>query len=1059
MSSTPIARYVREIADNLRRGNATEHTHRTALKQLIEASVTGVTATNEPRREACGAPDFIIQTDAAPLGYIEAKDIHTNLDIALKSEQLTRYLKGLPNLLLTNYLEFRWFVEGELRLTAFAGRTAQKGGIETSDPKPLHELLIAFLHPPTATVRSPKDLAQRMASIAQLIRTTLEKALEHSNQNDPLSQQLEGFRQVLIEDLSAQQFADMYAQTLCYGLFAARCNPHRHAGRFTREHAAFDLPQTNPFLRQLFSHIAGPDLDSRIAWAVDDLVELLNHVDIAAILKDFGKRDRREDPVVHFYETFLAAYDHQLRALRGVYYTPEPAVQYIVRSVDHLLKTAFGLPLGLADSTTTRHRSRQAPASRTPKTKADKANRKRELAEAAESEQILHKVMVLDPAAGTGTFLAAVIQRVYETMRLSGNLGAWSDYVSRHLLPRLFGFELLMAPYAVAHMKLGLQLIETGYDFKSPERLRIYLTNTLEEPHGLTNLPLFSGWLAQEADAAGEIKRDLPIMVVLGNPPYSNFGRTNRGEWILRLLEDYKKDLNERKINLDDAFIKFIRFSQWRIEKSGNGILAFVVSNTFLDGITHRRMRQSLLECFSEIYVLDLHGSSKKLERTPGNTKDENIFDIQQGVSIVIMIRMRPAPAGSCRLRHADLWGDREHKYSVLEEADISTTKWQKIQPKSPYFFFVPKNLDLSEEYNAFPSLPGGVFNQKNTGIQTKRDRLVYHIEKQELDTVMRDLVRLDPSVFAERYDLADDGRDWTLAGATADVRSGEGTIQRVLFHPFDHRWTWYSGKTKGWMAYPRSPLMRSALQPKNLLLLTVRNPRRGNVDSFFIAESLVDKDAVSPFDNATFFPLYSYSHDAGNLSIRGAERTVNLVSDFINSLPWTKDTATTEESKHEATISYIYAILHAPSYRSRYADFLRIDYPRIPLTANPVLFASLVKHGRELVDLHLLRVPVPSVSTFPVPGTSVLERPKFDGERIFINKTQYFDRVPEEALSFRIGGYPVLEKWLKERIGRTLSFKEVEHFQQVVAILARTSAIMREIDTLIAGHGGWPLA
>ena len=1050
MTPPAIARYLTEIESIVQRGNATEHSYRPALKALFEGIREGVVATNEPKRIACGAPDLIVERMALPLGYVEAKDVGADLDAAAETPQLRRYLRGLPNLVLTNHLEFWWFVDGKVCLKAHVGHLSTKNKLESVDSGPIIALLTEFLNPRTQIINSPKELAQRMAGVAQLICSTIEEALAKPQNTDPLAQQLDGFRKVLIEDLTIQQFADMYAQTLCYGLFAARCNIQGKSTSFTREHAAFDLPQTNPFLRRLFGYIAGPNLDERIAWAIDDLVALINHSDIEAILRDFGKRSRREDPVVHFYETFLSAYDSRLRALRGVYYTPEPVIQYIVRSVDHVLTTQFGLPDGLADAATFRHRTRKAAPAGARKTK-------RELAEERESETDIHRVLVLDPAVGTGAFLSAVVALVHERVRSAGNIGAWSDYVSRHLLPRLLGFELLMAPYAVAHMKLGLQLAETGYDFKSPERLRVFLTNTLKEPHALANLPLFTEWLADEANAAGAVKRDLPIMVILGNPPYSNFGQMNREPWILKLLEDYKKGLNERKINLDDAFIKFIRFSQWRIDRSGSGVLAFITSNTFLDGITHRRMRESLIESFSEIYILDLHGSSKKLETAPDKSRDENVFDIQQGVSIVIMIKRATTSATTARVHHAEIWGSRETKYRTLEETDISKTNWRALQPEKPLYFFVPKDMRHKEEFEAYPSLNEGVFLKKNTGIQTKRDSLVYHIERSDLEVMLKDLRTLSPAKFAKKYDLPKDGRDWTVALASDDVKSNEGLVTKVLYHPFDERWTWYSGKTKGLMAYPRAPLMLNTLRP-NIILLTVRNPRRGNVDSFFAASTLVDKDAVSPFDNATFFPLYLYHDDAKSLSLGNESRTLNLAPGFTKRLATSLGLAESALlSEPEKVAHYIYAVLYSQSYRDRYAEFLKSDYPRIPATPTAALFARLSQLGKKIVEMHLMSAAIPGLSNFPQSGDCLVVAPRFDNGKVYINDKQFFDGVPEISWNFRIGGYPVLSKWLKERKGQKLAFGDIQHFNRVVAILQKTCETMAEIDSVISEHGGWP--
>ena len=624
--------YLKAVERALAMGNATEHTHRRALQTFIESFDPKLTATNEPKQQKVGAPDLLVTRGGVPLGYVEAKDVGVSLDKAEASDQLRRYRDGLENLLLTDYLEFRWYVRGvpvqAARLgTLDAGRERVRAAPD--DAGEVEKLIDDFLTEIIPTISSPKELAERMARVARLIRETILRAFKSEGAGGTLHEQLKGFRAVLLHDLDEEQFADMYAQTICYGLFAARVN-HRGTQPFTRRHAAHDLPRTNPFLRKLFQHVAGPDLDAEPhAWAVDGLAELLQRTNIGAILQDFGRATRREDPVVHFYETFLAAYDPRMREARGVYYTPEPVVSYIVRSVDHILKTDFKLRDGLADST--RIKIKNPAGKGTTET---------------------HKVLILDPATGTGTFLHGVVNHIHESFR--ANKGMWSSYVSEHLLPRLFGFELLMAPYAVAHMKLGPQLAETGYEFNTDERLRVYLTNTLEEAHEVSRMPLFTQWLAEEANEASRVKQDAPVMVVLGNPPYSGHS-ANTGQWIANLLrgrdtltdretgnyfEVDGKPLGERNPKwLNDDYVKFIRFAQWRIEQTGHGVLAFITNHGYLDNPTFRGMRQSLMETFDDIYVLNLHGNSKKKERAPDGSKDENVFDIQQGVAICLMVK------------------------------------------------------------------------------------------------------------------------------------------------------------------------------------------------------------------------------------------------------------------------------------------------------------------------------------------------------------------------------------------------------------------------------------
>ena len=682
--------YFQKLAAAVAQGNATEHTHRPALKALIEDLAPGLTATNEPKRIKCGAPDYIVTRGETPLGYIEAKDLGEPLDKIEKSDQMKRYLESLGNLILTDYVEFRWYVGGQHRMTARLGTVA---GNKSPKPTPdgeqeVGKLLEAFLNAQVPTVGNPKELAKRMANLAKLVRDTIGRALQDEDKGGTLHQQFEGFRKVLLHDLTPEQFADMYAQTIGYGLFAARCTVPAGT-RFTRYLAPHQLPKTNPFLRKAFGYIAGPDLDERVVWIVDDLAELLDRADMEAILKDFGKRTRQEDPVVHFYETFLGAYDPKMREARGVYYTPEPVVSYIVRSVDHLLKTEFGLSDGLAD--------------------AQKISVK--TADGKEAKDV-HRVQILDPATGTGTFLHGVIDHIAASFE--NNRGMWSGYVSGHLLPRLFGFELLMAPYAVAHLKLGLQLAESGYGFDSDERLGVYLTNTLDEASQTEGMTLFAQWVVEEANAASRVKQNAPVMVVLGNPPYSGHS-ANKGDWINGLLRGLDtqtgkttgnyfevdgKPLGERNPKwLNDDYVKFIRFAQWRIEQTGYGILAFISNHGYLDNPTFRGMRQSLMQTFDDIYLLDLHGNSKKKETAADGGKDENVFDIQQGVAIGIFVK-RPGGASAATVRHADLHGLRDHKYEVLNEADVAATHWTALAPQLPTYLFVPQNMDLLPEYS-----------------------------------------------------------------------------------------------------------------------------------------------------------------------------------------------------------------------------------------------------------------------------------------------------------------------------------------------------------------------
>ena len=1059
-----LKNYLATIEQALKTGQASEHTHRPALETLLEAlGGPEVDAINEPKQIACGAPDFIVVRGTVPLGHVEAKDVGIDLSKLERGEQLTRYRESLSNLVFTDYLSFRWYLDGELRLMADLPRPSANGRIRWSDDaaSQVSQLLQQFLIADIPLKSTPQDLATRMAGLAKLIRALIEQTFRAEGEAGELHSQLAAFRQVLIESLSIEQFADMYAQTLCYGLFAARCNAP--AQGFTRQKAASALPKTNPFLRKLFNTIAGPDLDERIAWAVDQLAELLARADISAILTDFGKRTRQEDPVVHFYETFLAAYDSKMREARGVYYTPEPVVGYIVRSVDTLLKRDFGMKEGLAHA-------------KKIKLKRPKAHGK------GEETYETHRLQILDPATGTGTFLYAVIAKIRE--HFEGNAGAWPGYVADHLLPRLFGFELLMAPYAVAHMKLGLELEQSGYDFASDQRLGVFLTNSLEEAHELTGLPLFTQWLAEESRAAGNVKRDAPVMVVLGNPPYSGHS-ANTGAWIAGLLRGHDS-LNKRKTEnyfevdgvplgernpkwLNDDYVKFIRFAQWRIEQTGHGILAFVTNHGYLDNSTFRGMRESLLRGFDEIYFLDLHGNSKKKERAPNGGKDENVFDIQQGVAIGIFVKRKAESnddqldSVNARVFHADLYGLRKEKYSVLDASDFGVTEWQELVPSSPNYYFVPEDDELREEYERGWKVTE-IMPVNSLGIATARDSLSIRDTPELTWKMIQEFSSVTVEEARHIFNLGKDSPDWSVGSAQADVKQSgpsESFIQPILYRPFDVRFTYYTGASRGFHCRPRKEVMREMAAPNLSISLTRAIEISRGFEHVLASRHLTTLHTTSIKKVNYHFPLWLYPQEPTDLLDKQVqEKSANLAPKFIAALIQAIDRTPTPED----TLAYVYAVLYAPSYRRRYSSLLKRDFPRVPLTTDRTLFDKMVLIGRELIALHTMEQKQSRISRFDVAGTNLVVKVLWaagDGDkpgRVYINDAQYFDGVPLGVWDTHIGGYRVAEKWLKDRKGRQLSFEDVMHYHEVVAALERTLQLQAALDTAVATQGGWPL-
>jgi len=716
--TSPISIYLKSLESELIRGDATEHTHRPALKAFIESLSPDITATNEPTHVECGAPDFLVSSKAGVIGYIETKDIGVNLNQTERSDQIKRYLPAFRNFLLTDYLEFRWYVDGAIRRTITIASTIPQGNSLTLkiDKSPLanfEALLTDFISHKAEPITSPNVLAQRMARLAHLIRDIIIEAFNQNIASETLTTWRATFAKILITGLDKpeklSEFADMFAQTLAYGLFSARIMDET-AETFSLDEAKGLIPETNPFLRDFFYDITGPKSKKEpFSTYVDDLVDLLAHSDMDSILANFGKRTRTEDPVVHFYETFLAAYDPKLREMRGVYYTPQPVVDFIVRAVDDILKTRFKLKDGIADSSLITNKI------------SDKKLDKNQ-----------HKVLILDPACGTGTFLYNVIDLIRSKFMREGNAGMWSGYVKNHLLPRLFGFEILMAPYAVAHFKLALQLKGLdlpekerktwAYDFTGNERLNIFLANTLEEPHEYNDLPLFMTSVANETRQANIVKQELPIMVIMGNPPYANFGKLNKGNWIENLIKIYKEGLKERKTGLNNDYIKFIRWAQWKLNNK-NGILAFITSSSYLDGVTYRMMRKCLLNSFTEAYILNLNGNLRAQNIKDEYSEDQNVFDIREGVAISIFLKNDLNLERKSKLNYVSIFGTREQKYNDLVSRTIADTKWETFSPRSPEYYFVNDLEKGNEEYEGLKFNINNIFIHHSYGIQTKRDQ------------------------------------------------------------------------------------------------------------------------------------------------------------------------------------------------------------------------------------------------------------------------------------------------------------------------------------------------
>lgn len=1037
-----VEAFIGKVIATSKSGVATEHSYRPALAALFGGLSKEVEALNEPKRVACGAPDFIVRRGEMTVGHVEAKDLNVSL-LGMKDvnkKQQDRYKSALPNLIYTNCLNWDFYRNGELFASVKIAHF--DGAISPIKEKfdELENLLRAFMAQAPQAITSPKVLAGIMAGKANLIKDVLKNALiADGNKTTALTEQYNAFQEHLIHDISTGDFADIYAETIAYGMFAARLHDTT-SDTFSRQEALTLLPKSNPFLRSLFGYIAGVDLDDRIAWIIDDTADVFRAVDVSRIMEGFGKLTGQNDPFLHFYETFLAAYNPAKRKARGVWYTPEPIVQFIVRAVDEVLQKELGLTDGLAD---------------TSKVLIDwDTGQKDKKGKPLKTKKAVHRLQILDPATGTGTFLAEVIKQIAPRVN-NISPALWSKYVERDLIPRLHGFEILMASYAMCHMKLDMMLTEMGYrPTGTPPRLSVYLTNSLEEGEKANQTLPFAQWLTNEVRQANTIKRDMPIMCIIGNPPYLGEGGRSEG-WLGTLMNDYKLEpggkvkLKEKTSKwLNDLYVKFIRMSSHLIEKNGEGVLGFITNHGYLENPTFRGMRWHLLKTFDKIWILDLHGNSKKKEVAPNGMVDKNVFDIQQGVSIIIGVKKKDAMPSLAQVFQGELWGDRASKYGTLSTRSISDSIFSPLVAIAPNYLLSRRDLSASDEYSK-GILLSELMPLHGNGIVTKRDGLNIHHSPDEVLAVTSDILSMSEADFRSKYKLKPDVRDWRYAWARKDVEDcgAEIPVQEIGYRLFDSRYVFYSGKARGLVGWPVQQIMRHYIAGPNVGLLT----SKAHCDAQFAHAFVTDKPTEAIYfsattgSNAVNFPLYIYPEEdefdqgkRANFDAKHLDHFKKLAKHPTHGVP-----------NELQVFDYIYGVLHSPAYRSHFAELLKQDFPRIPLPASPQEFWQISSKGESLRKLHLMggtgiSSPMPP---FNGVGDGNVTRYTFDGGKIWINETQYFDNVNSDSWDLRIGGYLPAQKWLKDRIGRYLSLSDVKHYQQILGALAETKALMRTIE------------
>ena len=925
-------------------------------------------------------------------------------------------------------------------------------------------------------VTSSIILAIRLAELARAIRDRARSILKIETQDGPVTKLMAAFKESLIHDLNEDDFSDMYAQTIAYGLLSARiANPTGDTSDNFSEH----MSGMNPFLKELmetFLHpVAGKTKKAKTEidfdeLGVSDVIELLDNTNIEAVVRDFGDRNPLEDPVIHFYELFLKEYDAEKRMQRGVFYTPRPVVSFIVRSVDELLQTEFGLEDGLADTTTWGEMAERIDDLKIPV--------------GATPDQVF--VQILDPATGTGTFLVEVIDLIHTTMRekwereygplLADVNKRWNEYVPKYLLPRLFGYELLMAPYAIAHMKIGLKLVETGYSFGNNERVQIYLTNSLEPALDFSGVLDFAvPALANEAAIVTAIKRERRFTVIIGNPPYS-ISSSNKGMWIKGLLAPYKEGLGERNVNtLSDDYVKFIRLAEHIISKSGYGTVGMITNNSFLDGVTHRLMRDSLLSTYKNVFCIDLHGSVNVIERYQCEEVDDNVFDIQQGVSISLLVA-NPCSISQA-LFHYDSFGNRHTKYEFLSENSVSSVKFTQLAPGLPYHFFKPKDFSHEKEYMNGWSMKD-IFGKYSTGIKFRKDNLLVknHFTKRSVMEMLADIQQLSPCELFAKYNF-NETLDWKLDEKRKYFNTEQNdNINRVAYRPFNERYTYYPLDDVNKIIVrgdSRVNLMKHMLLTNNISIVTTRLNRQVSTNYFFVTRDISDLHLLdNARDSMQVFPLFTYNERLEFES--NSNKQSNLTEPFLNAISNVlsdhQNSTTGEFISSENILNYAYGVFYSPSYQNRYSEFLKIDFPRLPLAGSAQLFLELSKLGGDLVALHLMESPEQDNNILTIIGSGVLrvEKVSYSEETVWIDraKTLGFKGVSPAVWNFHIGGYQVCHKWLKDRQakggknprpGLILSDGDIEHYRKIVVALYETIRIMKEIDEVIEKYGGWP--
>lgn len=1038
-----VTNYIKEICSKISKGDSTEQSYYGILEKfLIEFGLSigkKTSVTVIPKQTEAGNPDFRIWDGETKItGYIEAKDPFVkNLDAIENSEQIKRYLEAFPNLILTNFIEFRIYRNGSLwnkpvRISDYPTLLKQVKKPAIYNTNDFCKLLDFFFNFITPSINSTKTLAEILANKTSIMRDFVIKPALEKDKENYFYWLYSSFKKHLIEDLKIEDFSDLFSQTFTYGLFIAKYQFETQKTLFGKKvselpfitKTAYDYIQKSfGLLREIFKVISTQEMPKDLEIIVDDIVDILNHTDIYKILNQSNKTGKR-DPIFHLYETFLLKYDKEKKKKLGIYYTPLEVVSYIVNSVNEILKDnkLFNASNGLATYETSGNRN---------------------------------PITFLDPAVGTGTFLIHAIQlAIKEAKGISNSKYYLDEFIKNHILKNFYAFEILIAPYVVSHLKTLFTLTDENYDFTSEDNVNIYLTNTLEFSQKIIQgFPgFFEQTLVTEQKNAYEVKNNIPILIIVGNPPYSvsSQNKIDVSTQFGKFYESYKENVRKEEKNiqpLSDDYIKFLAFAHYKINQTGKGIIAMITNNSFLDGIIHRDMRKKLLDDFDLIYILNLHGDIKRSKSTK-ELKDENVFDITQGVSINIFVKTDKKQVDK-KVFYKELIGSREDKYKFLNNHNIKNTKWKELKTKEPYYFFISKDFKLEKNYNKFVKLVN-IFHHFSSGIKTHRDKFIVCKSKKELIDKLGIFTNIDltDDYLRKNFELKDE-RDWKIK----DSRNGlikEGInselIKEYNYRVFDRKYIYYSNAIITWL---RNELMKNLLF-ENIAIVTTRLLSLSKYNHIFITNKIGDIHFISQHDY--YFPIWLYKKPKSDTLDSLLNKNTKRVSNINKVIKDILENNYKEQINYEEIFYYIYSILYSDIYREKYIEFLKIDFPKIPFTRNYKLFVNLSNSGKNLINLHLMNSDEINNSSSKFEsenGNGIIKNIRYDIEskNLFINENQYFTNIEPEIYNYFIGSYQVLNKWLKGKKGQKLSIEDINYFRKIIKVLEETIIIQKEID------------